>query len=1083
MTSRDDGLSKKAFKDARNSGQLILAGRGLTAIPGPVFELANLTYLDLRENRLTSLPPEVGQLTSLRNLFLNDNQLTSVPPQIGALSHLRSLDLNNNQLRGLPRELGQLDHLESLMLRGNQLEALPPVVSRLRRLEALWLDENQLASLPETIGALRRLKTLRVGANRLAALPAAIGRLVNLANLRIEDNEISELPPEFGNLGNLDLLRLERNKLTAFPRELVQLASLSQLRLDDNQIAELPPEIGALANLRVLSLARNRLAGVPAELAGLGALREVRLDGNQVTALPPALAGPLANGLILDLHDNPLAEPLPALVERGPADLAAYLRGLERAAEQFEAKVLLLGEGNVGKTSLAAALRGEPFVAQRPSTPGIAITPLTLPHPAEPGVEMRLRLWDFGGQEDYRITHQLFISQRALYLVVWYPREGWTQGNAEAWLRSILLRTGRPADGGTGGGRVIIVATHSDDVRSSVDYPRLEREFPGMLAGHFAVDNRTGAGLAELRAAIAAEAAKLPQMGMEIGEEWAAARAEVLEFAETRAHVSFAEFTEICERHGVPAGDVPALAGLMHDLGQIVYYGDDFELRDIVVLNPQWLTRAVSAVLNDVPTRDADGVLSHARLAEIWRDQPGMGGYPPHQHPFFLRLLEKFDVSYRLGNGRSSLIAQLVPTARPELPWDFRTPLAPGTRSLVLRTRLAEPAPGLIAWLTVRWHRSSTGRHWRHGVSLRYQPDAYNSEALIELQDERELTIEVRAPAPDYFFNVLTDSLHYLFAQRWPGLDYDLLVPCPTREADGTPCTGEYRLEFLRLRREQGRTTAGCQQCYADNDVERLLTGFPRPVPLNVDLERRLDAIWAEVTRTGEQVAQTGAQVAFAADSLRQLLTAAQQEVDDCPRLFTLTQDAKGLKRAGLFEQHYRLVLWCEYEGGPHPITEHAYSVGQPREWFTRVRPYLSVMLSALRIVVPVAGVVSTFVLSDQQLNQVQLDLDVMRELVRDRDWLAAQQDAAAELGITGGDDRDPKAGPLTRAEGEALRALRQLIFEHDRARHFAGLRRWLMPSGDYLWLCPRHYGEFDRGLPRLPAAEPRPELLRGNRQ
>lgn len=827
MTSRDDGLSKKAIKDARNSGQLILAGRGLTAIPGPVFELANLTYLDLRENKLTSLPPEIGRLTSLRNIFLNDNQLTSVPAQIGALSHLRSLDLNNNQLRGLPRELGQLDRLESLMLRGNQLEALPPVVSRLRRLEALWLGQNQLASLPETIGALRRLKTLRIGGNHLAALPGAIGRLVNLSNLRLEDNELTGLPPGFANLGNLDLLRLERNKLTAFPRELIQLTSLSQLRLDDNQIAELPAAVGDLSSLRVLSLARNRLADVPAELAGLGALRELRLDGNQLTGLPPAFAGPLANGLILDLRANPLAEPLPALVERGPADLAAYLRGLERAAGQFEVKVLLLGEGNVGKTSLAAALRGERFVARRPSTPGIAITPLTLPHPQEPGVEMRLRLWDFGGQEDYRITHQLFISQRALYLVVWYPREGWTQGNAEAWLRSILLRTGRPGADGTGGGRVIVVATHSDDVRSSVDYPRLEREFPGLLAGHFAIDSRTGAGLAELREAIAAEAARLPQMGMEIGEEWALARAEVLALAETRAHVSFAEFADVCERHGVPGDDVPALAGLMHDLGQIVYYGDDFELRDIVVLNPEWLTRAVSAVLNDVPTRAAGGVLDHARLAEIWPDQPGAGGYPSHQHPFFLRLLERFDVCYRLGDGRSSLIAQLVPTARPELPWDFRTPLGPGTRSLVLRARLAEPASGLIAWLTVRWHRSSAGKHWRHGVFLRYQPEAYNSEALIELRGERELTIEVRGPAPDYFFNVLTDSLRYLFAQRWPGLDYDLLVPCPTREPDGTPCAGEYRLEFLRLRREQGRTTAGCQQCYTDNDVARLLTGFP----------------------------------------------------------------------------------------------------------------------------------------------------------------------------------------------------------------------------------------------------------------
>ena len=1071
MTPSDGGLSKSAYQAARNTGRLSLAQRELTGIPDRVFELANLRYLDLRDNRLTSLPPEIGQLTRLENLFLGDNKLTNVPPQLGALSHLNSLDLNNNLLRRLPAELAQLESLGSLMLAGNQLEVLPPPVSRLRRLEALWLDENQLGALPETIGALGRLRILRLGGNHLVTLPSAIGRLVNLTTLRLENNKIADLPPQLGYLGNLHLLRVDGNRVTAFPHGVTELANLEQLRLDGNLIAELPPEIGQLISLRVLSLARNRLTGVPAEIADLGRLEQLRLDGNQLTGLPASLARPLARGVTVDLGGNPLSEPLPELIGRGPAALAAYLRGLERAAEQFEAKVLLLGEGDVGKTSLAAALRGEPFVARRPSTPGIEITALALPHPDRPGVDMELRLWDFGGQEDYRITHQLFISERSLYLVVWYPRQGWAGANVEAWLRGILLRTGRPEPDGTGGGQVMIVATHSDDSRSSVDYPRLEREFPGMLAGHFEIDSRTGAGLAKLRLAIAREAARLPRMGMVIGSAWAAARADLLELAETKAHISFAEFAGICERHEVPETDVAELAGLMHDLGQIVYYGDDVVLRDIVVLNPEWLTWAVSSLLNDVPTRDAGGVLDHARLAEIWQERPGVPGYPPHQHPYFLRLMEKFDVSYRLEGGHSSLIAQLVPPARPDLPWDSRTPPAPGTRSLVLRTRLAEAAPGLIAWLTVRLHPSSTGRHWRHGVFLRYWIDEYDSEALIELQGERELTIEVRAPAPDYFFNVLIDSLRRLIAERWPGLEYDLLVPCPSRDDSDRPCAGEFRLEFLQIRRAQGRLTAGCQQCYVDHDVERLLTGFPRPMPLSVDLERTLEEIRATVLRTGEQVALTGARVALAANSLRQLLSAAQQEVDDCPRLFTLTPARGGLKGAGLFERHYQLVLWCEYPGGPHPLTDRAYPVGQPREWFARVRPYVSVVVKALQIVIPAAAGVSTLVLTGAQLDRIQVDLDVMRDLVRGDGRPPLLPDDAGELDGAADRARDAPAGPLTRAEGEALRSLRQLIFDHDRAHHFAGLRRWLTVTGDYLWLCPAHYEEYDRGLPQLPPA------------
>jgi hypothetical protein len=44
-----------------------------------------------------------------------------------------------------------------------------------------------------------------------------------------------------------------------------------------------------------------------------------------------------------------------------------------------------------------------------------------------------------------------------------------------------------------------------------------------------------------------------------------------------------------------------------------------------------------------------------------------------------------------------------------------------------------------------------------------------------------------------------------------------------------------------------------------------------------------------------------------------------------------------------------------------------------------------------------------------------------------------------------------PVAGRMTAAEGDALRAFRMLIFEHDLVRKFGGLRRVQTPSGDFL--------------------------------
>ena len=452
----------------------------------------------------------------------------------------------------------------------------------------------------------------------------------------------------------------------------------------------------------------------------------------------------------------------------GSDALCSYLRSLKDAVAQYEAKILVVGEGNVGKTSLLAALRDEPFVAERPTTHGIEIQALTLHHP-DLDLNMTVRAWDFGGQEVYRITHQFFFSRRALYLLVWCAREGQEQNEVDGWLRRIRLRVGHEA-------RTLIVTTHCDERHPELDYPYLARSYPGMLAGRYEIDNLSGNGIAELRTGIAGEAGRLPHMGQLISPRWIAARDDILSRAKAEPQIRYAQFEELCQSHGVVGDEIGTLAELLHDSGQIIYYGGDEGLRDIVVLNPEWLTKAISYVLEDEPTRQSGGVLDHTCLAKIWQDRDDGFSYPERYHPYFLRLMEKFDVSYRLeDNEQSSLVAQLVPHERPDLEWDSHAALAEGKRSLALTCRLTEPAPlpapGLIAWLTVRHHGASTGKHWRNGVFLRHPNAMYASEALLELTNPRELAIEVRAPSPDLFLHVLQDTVEDLIRKRWPGLN------------------------------------------------------------------------------------------------------------------------------------------------------------------------------------------------------------------------------------------------------------------------------------------------------------------------
>src|SRR6185503_17109531 len=92
------------------------------------------------------------------------------------------------------------------------------------------------------------------------------------------------------------------------------------------------------------------------------------------------------------------------------------------AARYTNAKVLLVGDSSVGKTGLAYRLtedRFEPTI----STDAAWATQLKLPHEIDSkDTEREIWLWDFAGQADYRLIHQLFMDETSLAVLVFNPQ-------------------------------------------------------------------------------------------------------------------------------------------------------------------------------------------------------------------------------------------------------------------------------------------------------------------------------------------------------------------------------------------------------------------------------------------------------------------------------------------------------------------------------------------------------------------------------------------------------------------------------------------------------------------------------------
>jgi small GTP-binding protein len=100
------------------------------------------------------------------------------------------------------------------------------------------------------------------------------------------------------------------------------------------------------------------------------------------------------------------------------------------------AKIVLLGESGVGKTTLAHRLVEDRYI-RTDSTHGMNVWRLDLPHNNEKDMAYEVWLWDLAGQMGYREIHQLFLDQTALALLLLNPQKDEPFAGAADWLNAI----------------------------------------------------------------------------------------------------------------------------------------------------------------------------------------------------------------------------------------------------------------------------------------------------------------------------------------------------------------------------------------------------------------------------------------------------------------------------------------------------------------------------------------------------------------------------------------------------------------------------------------------------------------------
>jgi len=522
------------------------------------------------------------------------------------------------------------------------------------------------------------------------------------------------LPLEIGQLSQLQSLALSSNELTALPPEIGQLTQLQSLNLRQNQLTALPPEIGQLTPLQSLTLRRNQLTALPREISQLTRLQR------------------------LDLRENPL--PIPPEIMAQTDDPQTIIRTyLDLLAGQThplnEVKMVLIGQGNVGKTSLVNRLLDDAFDPHETKTEGISIRrwqiPLpqspTLPHPHTPTpphshTPIRVNVWDFGGQEIMHATHQFFLTRRTLYLLVLDARLNEAENRLDYWLQ-IIHSFG-------GGSPVIVVGNKVDQQPLDIDQAGLENKYSAVKA-IVETSCATGAGLPELRAAVAEQIPTLPHVFDELLATWFDVKAQLEEMDAN--YIPHAQYTQICQQAGITdERSQRTLLNFLHDLGIVLHFPDP-RLETTNILNPEWVTQGVYRILNSHTLFQNGGVLSLDLLTQIL----GCKEYPRDKHIFIVDMMRKFELCYPFaGQDHTYLVPDLLPKEeRYTGEWDG---------ALAFQVHYNVLPGSIISRFIVRMHRTiHQNTVWRTGVLLASE----ENHALVKADyAEDKITISVRGP-------------------------------------------------------------------------------------------------------------------------------------------------------------------------------------------------------------------------------------------------------------------------------------------------------------------------------------------------
>jgi internalin A len=790
----------------------------------PLAGLLQLQQLNCSHTQVRDLSPLSG-LLQLKELSCSSTQVSDLSPLAGLLQ-LQQINCSSTQVSDLS-PLAGLFHLQKLLCTSTQVSDLSPL-ARLLQLQQLGCSSTQVSDL-SPLARLLQLQQLGCSSTQVSDLSPLAG-LLQLQQINCSSTQVSNLSPLAG------LLQLQELDCTSTKvNDLSPLAGLLQLQILDcsnTQVSDLSPLAG-LIRLQILYCYSTQVSDL-SPLAGLIQLQKLDCSFTQVSDLSPLFSQnskpekgqelsdhtreAIANRqkrLEIGVEDCPLTNPPIEIVKQGNKAIINYFAEKERTGTEksLEAKVVLIGEGQAGKTSLRTRLLrpGEALPKKEDRTKGLDIEIEKYQYPLTNGERMRLNVFDFGGQDHYKPLHQFFYSKNTLYVLV--SKNGDVAVNDfDFWLDTAQLFGQRSP--------VLLVHNLFGDVRSSFNrskYERFEDTIKDCLDVNLAdfEDHRWP----EVQSRIEYFASRLPHVHEEIPKSWANVRRALLARRDEQV-LHLEDYFALCaleENGAMDQARALRCSEYLHDIGVILHYQDDADLREYVIVRNEWATDAAYRVIDDGEIEKRNGYFSRQKdLPRIWH-QPEYS----KMRLQLLQLMRRFRLCYPLKAEDEYIAPQLLPVSPPEgYEWI-------PDQDLVVYVEYDFLPPGLMSQLIVECYLLIAGERrlvWRDGAVLELDNGEARAEILLQKRSGKQ-TIGIRAQGRKRrdLMTIVDTKLEELHKPFGDGLKADKKIPCICTHCAKTDDKWYFNLSELEKRQRAGRDTKECENSFEAVSINALL--------------------------------------------------------------------------------------------------------------------------------------------------------------------------------------------------------------------------------------------------------------------